>query len=422
MEKKSRKNNINVVLGEQTALPSFDLSKFEKKDGEYVKIKTKDKEKKKFNLKTFSIIALILLIVATLLFTLRFINFNASYLIWKTSLTKGSDSINNKSIKYNSFNNGLMRISNDGLTYIDENGIVVYTVSYNMKEPIYVHNEEYFYVADKNGYSFYIFDKKGVAGTNTTTNPIIKISESNNGVLYVLQSDDNNSFINVYRKDGTPIDIMIKTSLTEDGMPIDLSSSNNGEELCLSNVCLDDTDLYTKATYYNFSDAGKNAGTKRVVGEFKNEFDGKFLARAHFFDDKNSCLIYDGGVYYVSTDDESRPKIISHIEFDDKIRSISYNEKYLALVFEDNKLRVYNNSGNLYTDKQIDFEYDNFYISDNYIIFLYNNRVMIYDARGRMIFDKELDKQVQYVAKKKSILFTELLIGLIDGVECIRFY
>ncbi len=127
---------MNVVLGEQTALPSFDLSKFEKKDGEYVKIKTKDKEKKKFNLKTFSIIALILLIVATLLFTLRFINFNASYLIWKTSLTKGSDSINNKSIKYNSFNNGLMRISNDGLTYIDENGVVVYTVSYNMKEPI----------------------------------------------------------------------------------------------------------------------------------------------------------------------------------------------------------------------------------------------------------------------------------------------
>ena len=47
---------------------------------------------------------------------------------------------------------------------------------------------------------------------------------------------------------------------------------------------------------------------------------------------------------------------------------------------------------------------------------------MIYDSRGRMIFDKEMEVDVQYVAKKKSLLFTELLIGLIDGVECIRFY
>ena len=83
---------------------------------------------------------------------------------------------------------------------------------------------------------------------------------------------------------------------------------------------------------------------------------------------------------------------------------------------------IFDKTGNLLADKTIDFDYENFYLSDDYAIFIYANRVMIYDMRGRMIFDKEMEMDIQYVAKKKSLLFTELLVGLIDGVECIRFY
>ena len=85
-------------------------------------------------------------------------------------------------------------------------------------------------------------------------------------------------------------------------------------------------------------------------------------------------------------------------------------------------MMIFNKGGTLIADKTIDFDYENFYISDNYVIFLYGNRVMIYDIRGRMIFDKELEMEVQYVAKKKSLFWTELLVGITDGVECIRFY
>ena len=146
------------------------------------------------------------------------------------------------------------------------------------------------------------------------------------------------------------------------------------------------------------------------------------MGRVYFFDKDNSFLLYDGGVFFVSTKDPANPTIIQKRVFDIKIRSISYNKKYLAMVFEDNRMIMLNKDGTLLADKQIDFDYENFYISEDYAIFLYGNRVMIYDSRGRMIFDKEMDIEVQYVAKKKSLLFTELLVGLIDGVECIRFY
>lgn len=421
---KADEKSINNAMGEQNALPSFNMSKYEKKSDKknYDNLAKKDIKKQKFSLKNLAIFILLAIILMTALFTFKFINFNAMVLIWRINVTRGSDDVNNKSIRYSSFKNGLMRVSNDGVTYVDEYGAVRFTISYNMKEPVYEENDGYFFIADKNSYNFYIFDTDGLVGSNTTTYPIAKISAADGGVLYILQGDENNSYINVYRSNGNPIDIIIKTNLSEDGMPIDISTSLSGEELIVSSVSLSDTDIYTKATYYNFSDAGKNANSKRIVKEFVNEFEDKFLARGYFFNDKNSCLIYDGGVKFVSTADESNPRIVSDVQFDDRIRSISYNHKYLAIVFEDNKLRVFNDSGNLICDKQIDFDYENFYISDNYVIFIYENRVMIYDTRGRMIFDKEVRGQLQYVAKKKSLLFTELLVGLTDAIECLRFY
>ena len=377
---------------------------------------------KKVNVKTFALSVLAFLVLITFTFIFRFVNFNATILLWKTNIAKSSESINNKSIEYASFKNGLMRISNDGMTYINENGEVKWTVSYNMKDPIYEKNGNYFAIADRNGNNFYIFNKDGKLGENTTTNSIVKISVSEEGVLYILQSDENSSYVNVFRNTGVPIDITIKTNLTEDGMPIDLSTSNNGEELVVASVCLNDNNVYTKATYYNFADAGKNANQKRIVAEFKDELNDKFLARVKFFDNTRSCLIYDGGIYYVSTTDESNPSISNNLRFDDKMKSISYNDKYMAVVFENNKLMSFDTNGNTLCSREITYDYDEFYIDDDYMVFLYGNRVMIYDIRGRMIFDKEVDSNIQYVAKKKSLFFTELLLGLVDGVECLRFY
>lgn len=425
---KSRKK-IDIekrIKGERNALPSFKLDKIE---NDTLIIKdlgfNKDQKigaKKKFNIKLVAITVFILLLIATAIFAIKFINFNVTEMIWKTSVTRGSDSINNKSVKYDSFKNGLMRISNDGITYIGDRGDVKWTVSYNMKDPIYESNEKYFVIADRNGYEFYIFDENGLSGNNTVTNPIQKLSLAADGIVYILQSDEENSYINVYRSRGEIVDISIKTSLTGDGTAIDLGTSDDGVELAVAYVCLSNDKLFTKATYYNFGEVGQNVNSKRIVGEFVDEFDNKFLARAHFFDNNNSFLVYDGGIYFVSTKDPANPIVTQNKEFDIKIRSISYNKKYIALVFEDDRMLMYNKDGTLLADKKIDFDYENFYLSEDYAIFLYGNRIMIYDNRGRMIFDKEMEMEVQYVAKKHSLIFTELLVGLIDGVECIRFY
>ena len=423
MAGKSRKKILNSNVGEQNALPSFNVNNKDLIINDLgINKKEKNNDKKHINIGFIAVASFIFLIIITVIFAIKFINFNVTEMLWKTSLTRGSDNVNNKSIKYDGFKNGLMRVSNDGITYINDLGEVKWTIAYNMKDPIYESNDRFFSIADKNGYEFYTFDENGLVGSNTTTNPIQKISLSSDGILYILQSDEENSYVNVFRDSGEAIDISIKTNLTGDGTATDLSTSDDGEELVVSYVCLNNDKLYTKATYYNFGEAGQKANSKRIVGEFESELDDKFLGRVYYFDNDNSFLIYDGGVYFVSTKDPSKPTIISEKKFDIKIRSISYNKKRLAMIFEDNKMIIYSKDGTLLADKQIDFDYESFYISDDYAIFLYGNRVMIYDSRGRMIFDKEMEMEVQYVAKKKNLIFTELLLGLIDGVECIRFY
>ena len=431
MFNKSRKKNNNISKnGEQNALRNFDKKNIE--DDYIVKnlgINNSHKDKNqtifksdKINIKQISIVAFIFLIIITIIFSIRFIRFNVVEMLWKTSVTKGSDSINNKSVRYSGFRNGLMRISNDGITYINDRGVVKYIVSYNMKEPIYEFNDNYFVIADRNGYEFYIFDKDGLTGSNFLKNTIQKISISNDGIVYILQTDEESSYINVFRSNGKEIDISIKSSLTNDGMPIDLSVSDDGTELSVAYTCLSNNNIYSKATYYNFADAGKNANSKRIVGEFIDEFNDKLLARTHFFDNKFSCFVYESGIYFVSLANKSNPVVINNIEFEYKIKSIAYNKEYISFVFDNNELMVISKDGSIVSKRKIDFEYENFYLSDNYIIFIYGNRVIIYDAKGRMIFDKELEMEVQYASKKRSLFFTELLLGIIDGVECIRFY
>ena len=405
----------------------IDLAKVEEKDDLIItnigiNNKSVNNCAKSNKIKFIAIFVFVLLLVSTFLFAVKFINFGVVEMIWKTSVTKGSDSINNKSIKYESFQNGLMRISNDGITYIIENGDVKWAISYNMKDPIYMQKDKYFAVADRNGFDLYLFDETGVKYNKKTTYPIERISLTVYGNVFVAQSDEENSYINLFDHNGTALDFEVTSNLSNNGTIIDFSSSSDGNEIVVSYAYISNDRICTKATYYSLKNDSNNHSTKNIIGEFLEELYDKYIARSYYFNENNSCLIFDGGIYFVTTFESSTPIIIKEHVFDSKIRSVSYNNKFLSIVFEDSKLVVFDNKGNIISEKKLDFDYENFYISEDYIIFLYNNRVMIYDERCRMIFDKEMEMDIQFVAKKKSILFTELLIGLIDGVECVRFY
>ena len=60
------------------------------------------------------------------------------------------------------------------------------------------------------------------------TTPIFPITAS---LWCALQEDSKASYIYLYKRDGTSLDIMVKSLLSGDGYPVDLSLSPNGTDV-----------------------------------------------------------------------------------------------------------------------------------------------------------------------------------------------
>lgn len=361
---------------------------------------------KKFSIKKLVLAIFLVIIVSTVFFILRFVNFGVSEMIWKVSLTRGSDKVNNKSIRYESFSGGMMRISNDGATYIDSSGKLVYTVSYNMKDPIYDKNDEYFAIGCRNGNELYLFDTNGLLNNATTVMPIHKISLSSGGVVNTLLVSDTDMSVYTYKNKMNNIEELSSGKLVETGIPSDFAVNNIGDKYAITYTSVGDNKVYTEASFV----------TKTGTKDYTNEFESRYIARVHYFDDDKSFVISDQSITFF--EDEN---ITKDLIFDEKIKSISYNDKYLAVVYEDSRLVTYDKTGNALSEINIDLNYDNFYLNGDYVVFILNEDVIIYDERGRVVFKNNIPN-VEYVAQKKSLIFTKLLVGLLDGVECILFY
>lgn len=361
---------------------------------------------KKFSLKKIVLITFLLVIVATGAFILRFVNFGVSEMIWKVSLTKGSDKINNKSIRYESFRDGIMRISNDGATYVDSAGKLVYTVSYNMKDPIYDENGDYFAIGCRNGNELYLFDTNGLLNHASTVAPIYKIGLSKDGAVSLLLVSDTDMSIYNYKNNLNSVEEFSSGKLIDTGIPSDFAVNNLGDRYTMSYTSVGDNKVYTEVCFIT------NGGNK----VYTDEFNGRYVARVHYFDDTKSFAISDISITFFESEN-----VVKDIVFGKKIKSISYNDRYLAVVYDDSTLSIYDKSGNISGEVIVDTNYDNFYLNGDYVVFIINDDVIIYDERGRQIFKNNIPN-VEYVAQKRSFVFTKLLIGLLDGVECILFY
>ena len=126
---------------------------------------------------------------------------------------------------YMDFGDGVLKYTKDGASYLDAQGKVVWVQSYEMKTPMVSINGEYAAIGDQQGNSIYICNKSGPVGKATTLLPILRVTVSAKGMVAALQEDSKASYIYFYKKDGSSLDINVKSLLSGDGYPVDLSLS-----------------------------------------------------------------------------------------------------------------------------------------------------------------------------------------------------
>ena len=84
----------------------------------------------------------------------------------------------------------MIKISKDGVSFLDINGKTKWNYAYNLKNPHIVKRGEYFAIVDRGYGDLYIFGKNGLEGHNKTLLPIMDAAISSYGDLYVILSDD----------------------------------------------------------------------------------------------------------------------------------------------------------------------------------------------------------------------------------------
>ena len=306
---------------------------------------------------------------------------------------------------YESFCGGVISYSKDGASYTNSEGKVIWERSYEMTNPIISVCGEYAAIADRGSHNIYIFNDDINTGAAESVLPITKIAVSGQGIVYAVLRDSEADYITAFNNDGSAVVLSIKSVLTGDGYPFDISVSPDGTQLISSYYKLDGSNVVTSVIFRNFGEVGESADARKVVGGFSEEFQGHIPGRVHFSDNTYSQAVYDGGIVFFSTKVLNSPEIIKTITFEEEINSVAFSDDYVGIILNREsaempyRLEIYKKNGGKISTVEFDYQYDSFEIDGGYVLLYTENSCRVYNTRGKEKLSADFDLQVSKMIK-----------------------
>ncbi|MDO4267711.1 MAG: DUF5711 family protein [Eubacteriales bacterium] len=300
---------------------------------------------------------------------------------WQTDINEGS------LVGYESFGTNVLKYTKDGASYTDNKGQNVWTESYEMKSPITAVNGDYAAIADRQGNSIYIVSVDGKQGQASTVLPISRIAVSGTGVVAAVLEDSTSSYITFFAKDGTQLDVTVKTTMGGDGYPMDISLSGDGTQLMCSYAHITNGELKTRVVFYDFSEVGKNV-PNRLVGGFDEEFEGTMVPEVTYMDEPYSCAFSGNGLTFFSSRNLASPEVVAQVPIEEEIQSVFHSDKYAAAVVRNtmgefaNRLLVYEKDGTPVMSAEFNYEYTHADIDGDLIILYNEDSCRIFNTAG----------------------------------------
>lgn len=326
--------------------------------------------------------------------------------VWEKDLGESSAAVSFRG--YSPFAGGVIMYTKDGAEYIDRTGISVWQKSYQMNNPRISVREGYAVVYDQGGTCGCVFSESENTGSISTVLPVSKLAVSGIGVSYAVENDSNADFLMAYRKDGSAIDLTVKSVIDGDGYPFDISPSTDGSQLLTSYIAITEGSVKESIVFRNFGEVGQNADARRVVGGFIDEFEGHVVTKVGFADNVYSHAFYDGGIVFFSTKVLNSPEILKKVEIEEEIRSVADCSAGVAVVTgapgetERQRLRIFDNNGNETGSADFDLTYVGFEANEETVILYSSDRILAYSHTGRLLVDLTWDGKLTSVVGTKK--------------------
>lgn len=357
----------------------------------------------------FGIIAVVIIVIIAAFLMLRYHRYTTYELKWEREMAEGSFS------GYEHFGENVIRYSHDGASYIDKDGNDVWVDTYEMSNPKAYVSGDYACIYDAFGTQIRIYNLTGSIGTAATLKPVTKAVVAESGVCAAIIEDNDAAYITFFRKDGSDLDITIKSRLEGDGYPIDIALSPEGTQLISAFEYLDGGVMKSKVVFYDFSEIGKNV-PNRLVGGFEEPFAESMVARVRFINSTYSYAAADTGIYIFSSRNISSPELVNTITTGESITSIVNAGNHLGVVYTDlaadeesdseepvknYRLVVYNADGSEMLRKEFDEQFDTLTADGSYIYLIGNDNCTIMSMNGIIKFSDYMEDGARMITHGK---------------------
>ncbi len=317
------------------------------------------------------------------------------------SVTYSVNCDDSESTRYISYLDGYLKYSNDGVSYVNSKGVSVWNQTVSMQNPQIKICDEAVAVGDINGSKIYVFNKSGALGTIDTSLAISQIEVAKQGVVAAVLEDNDTNYINMYNVDGTKI-YSVKTSLSGDGYPLDISISDDATKLMASYIYVSGESIKTNVVFYNFSDVGKNE-TERVVGGF-NHYDSTIVGDVKFVNKNIAVAVGENVVSIYSI--KEYPKLAKEIEISSEIERVFFASSYIGLVLNNSdsgdiyRLVLYNLSGDKVCETTFNTQYDDIQIDGKSVVMYNSSGFTVMNFKGKVLADIKVEMPLENVLTK----------------------
>lgn len=321
------------------------------------------------------------------------------------------------STQYVEMDGDILRYSPDGVSVVDSSMNTVWNETYTMQNPIADVNGSRVVIADSEGTSLYICDKKGVTGTVTTSYSIVKVRVAANGMVAAILDNDENTWINFYNSDGSLVAENL-TKIDDPGYPMDVAVSDNGV-MMVTFQYVDGSKTTSYVAFYNYGDVGQNEDDRIVSGY---TYENVVIPQVECISESQYIALRDDG--FSTYQGNQIPKEVKTINVKQEIVSTFFDDQRIGLVFKNNSkdseytMEVYSMNGQLKFRKNFNVAYSTIKMSDGNIIMYNSSQICVMNSRGVQKYMGSVDGTIRDFFK---IGWNKYLMVMDNGVSTIKF-
>lgn len=366
-------------------------------------------------MKSFMVKFVIAAIICSLL--VAFFIYESNLTFSSISVEKSYERINLNTTSYIDNRGTIIAYSKDGMSCINGKGESIWSMTYDMQNPIVRRSETYVGVCDYNGHIIKVTDMQGNVSDVDTKLPIRDFVICKEGRIGVIIDDSTNSWINLYDVNGTKYS-EIKATMSQTGYPMSIAVSD--EVLAVSYMYVDSESMESRVAFYNFGGVGENVPDK-IVSNYG--YSDVLVPTIEYLDKESIFAVADDRVLFYSG--EKQPKSVKDNLLSEKVVGIYNGQTSVGLVFYDAsgekkyRIDVYNKSGDIEYTYRFNMDFKDIVVKDEQILIYNESECIIVNNDGKEKFQGEFEEPVKFIgttdSSKKYLFITE------NALEMVKF-